>query len=72
MKLNHKNTFWGSVVAFFIGTSCCWISSLAIWLGSATLLTWLSIFIESIQALFIFVGALLGGVSLFFFFRKKN
>jgi len=72
MKLNHKNTFWGSVVAFFLGTSCCWISALAIWLGGATVLTWLSTFIENIQELLVFVGALLGGVSLFLFFRKKS
>ena len=71
MKLNHKNTFWGSVLAFFIGTSCCWMSSLAIWLGGATLLTWTTTFIESIQELLIFAGALLGVISLFLFFRKK-
>ncbi|MFK7774881.1 MAG: hypothetical protein AB8F94_22260 [Saprospiraceae bacterium] len=72
MKLNHKNTFWGSVVAFFIGTSCCWISSLAIWFGGVTILTWAVTFIENIQELLIFVGVLLGTVSLFLFFRKKS
>jgi len=71
MKLNHKNTFWGSVLAFFIGTSCCWMSALAIWLGGATMLTWTTTFIESIQELLIFAGALLGVISLFLFFRKK-
>lgn len=72
MKLNHRNTFWGSIAAFFIGTSCCWISSLAIWLGGATLLTWTATFIEGLQGLLFFVGVLLGVGSLVLFYRRKK
>ncbi len=70
MKFNHKNTFWGSVAAFFIGTSCCWISSLAIWFGGVTILTWAVTFIENTQEVFIFVGVLLGVISIFSFLKK--
>jgi len=35
MKI-YKKTFLGSIMAFFVGTSCCWLTSIAIWIGGAT------------------------------------
>jgi len=34
----YKKTLLGSMAAFFIGTSCCWLSSLGVWLGGAAFL----------------------------------
>ena len=72
MKLNQKNTFWGSVTALIIGSSCCWISSLAIWLGGATLLTATATFIGDLQGLLLGIGFLLGFVSFLLFLKNKK
>lgn len=72
MKINHKKTFAGSVVAFFLGTSCCWISSLVIWLGGATIMTSYAAYIGKMQAFSILAGVLLAGLSLFLFLKHRR
>ena len=59
MKINHKKTFIGSLIAFFLGTSCCWISALAIWLGGATILTSFASYFGQLQYLLLFIGVFL-------------
>jgi len=59
MKINHKKTFIGSLIAFFLGTSCCWISSLAIWLGGATIVTSFASYLGQLQYFILFIGAFL-------------
>jgi len=68
MKKNYKKTFIGSIAAFFLGTSCCWISSLAIWLGGATVLTTIANYLGKVQYFIIVLGVLLAIWSLVLFF----
>jgi len=69
---DYKKTFFGSVVAFFVGTSCCWLSSLAIWIGGATLFGTLITFIEDMQGLLIGLGILLAVISVYLYFKRRN
>ena len=72
MKLDHKKTFWSSIVAFVIGTSCCWLSSLAIWLGGATIIGSITTFVEDIQIALILIGTALGVTSVWLYWRKRK
>ncbi|MBK8517078.1 MAG: hypothetical protein IPL55_12595 [Saprospiraceae bacterium] len=58
MKANYKKTFFGSVLAFILGTSCCWLTSLAVWLG-ATILTAFAAFIGRFNNIIITLAILL-------------
>lgn len=71
MKSNSKKNLIGSLVAFFLGTSCCWISSLAIWLGGATILSTFAAYLEKTQYVIIGVGVFLGLLSLFLFLKNR-
>lgn len=72
MKINHKKTFIGSLVAFFLGTSCCWISSIAIWLGGATILTSFAAYLGKMQYFIIALGVFLGILSLVLFWKNRQ
>ncbi len=39
MKESYKKSIIGSAIAFILGTSCCWITSVAVYIGGATILT---------------------------------
>ncbi|MEO9892449.1 hypothetical protein [Aurantibacter sp.] len=67
---NYKKTLLGSIVAFFIGTSCCWLTSLAIWIGGATFIGTIVSLIEDVQVLLIGLGIILLIVTIFFFLRE--
>jgi len=71
---SYKKTFWGSVVAFFIGTSCCWLGSLAVWLGGAAFIGIISSIIEDAQILILGVGIILLALSIWSYlkFIKKK
>jgi hypothetical protein len=45
MKANYEKSFLGGALAFLLGTSCCWVTSLAVWLGGATFLTTIATFV---------------------------
>ena len=68
--MNYKKTFLGSIVAFILGTSCCWLSSLAIWIGGAAVLGTIANFIEDIQVFLIVGGAILLLISGIFYWQK--
>lgn len=68
----YKKTFLGSVITFFVGTSCCWMSSLAIWLGGATFFGVLITWIEHFQIQFILLSVLLAIASIFLFLRNRK
>ena len=68
--MNYQKTFLGSVVAFILGTSCCWLSSLAIWVGGAALLGTIANLIENIQVFLIILGVILLLISGVFYWRK--
>jgi len=72
MKINPKKTFIGSLVAFFLGISCCWMSALAIWLGGATMLTSVANYFGKLQYAILLIGLLLAGLSLFLFLKRRQ
>jgi hypothetical protein len=59
MKANYKKSFLGGALAFILGTSCCWITSLAVWLGGATTLTAVATFVGRFNTLIIIFAILL-------------
>jgi DMSO/TMAO reductase YedYZ heme-binding membrane subunit len=71
---NYKKTFLGSLVAFFVGTSCCWLSSLAIWIGGVAFFGTITNLIEDVQVFLIILGTILLIITLFSYLkmRKKN
>lgn len=72
MKINHKKTFIGSLIAFFLGISCCWISALIIWVGGATILTSFAAYLGKMQYVIIATGVFLGILSLVFFLKNRR
>lgn len=74
MESKYKKSFLGSVIAFVLGTSCCWLTSVAVWLGGATVLTVISNFTHKYQAVILTISALLfiGGMYQFWKHKKKK
>ena len=72
MKLNHKNTFIGSVIALFLGSSCCWLTTFAIWLGGASIITAIVALIDKIDTYLIIIGVVLAFVAIFLFAKSKG
>lgn len=68
----YVKTFIGGMIAFFVGTSCCWLSSLAIWIGGAAFIGVLVQWIESLQVQLIVLGIVLVMVSGYLYWRKKS
>ena len=68
----YKKTLVGSLVAFFVGTSCCWLSSLAIWMGGFALMGVVINFIEEVQFLLIGAGVILLLVSIFLYLKNRK
>lgn len=64
MKANYKKSFWGSIVAFVLGTSCCWLTSLAVWFGGATILTAFATFLGRFNTIIIIFAILLLGLGI--------
>ena len=71
MKNNVKRAFFGSVLAFFIGTSCCWLSAVAVWFGGFAFLGSLITFIENTQILILSITVVIAVLSLFLYFRNR-
>jgi len=69
---NYKKTLAGSLIAFFIGTSCCWLTSLAIWLGSITFLGSIIHFIENVQTQLMLLGVILAIISAYLYLKNKS
>jgi hypothetical protein len=72
MKTNYKKSLLGSIVAFVLGTSCCWLTSLAIWFGGATFLTILSRFVHEYNTSILIIAALFLGIGLYQFWKHKK
>jgi hypothetical protein len=64
MKANYKKSFLGSILAFILGTSCCWLTSLAVWLGGATILTTFATFFGHFNTIIIIFAILLLGLGI--------
>jgi uncharacterized protein (DUF2147 family) len=72
MKANYKKSLLGSVLAFVLGTSCCWLTSLAVWLGGATFLTVLSGFVHEYATIILGIALLFFGVGIYQFWKHKK
>ena len=71
MKTNYKKSFLGSILAFILGTSCCWLTSLAVWLGGATVLTVISRFTHQYNSIILSVALLFFIVGLYQLWKNK-
>ncbi len=69
---HYKKTLIGSIITFILSTSCCWLSSLAIWLGGLASIGAIVEFIEGVQLQLILTGSVLGIISLYLYFRNKR
>lgn len=72
MKTNYKKSFLGSVVALILGTSCCWLTSLAVWLGGATFLTFFATFLGKYEKVIIIFAILLFMLGVLQFWTHRN
>lgn len=69
---DYRKTFIGSIIAFFFGTSCCWLSAIAVWLGGATFLGVLIAWIENVQTQLVLLSIGLLILSVYLYQKKKN
>jgi hypothetical protein len=67
-----KKTFVGSIIALILGTSCCWLTTLAVWLGGATIFTIIITFFTKTETAFIVIAVLLFLLSVCQFFKNKK
>ena len=68
----HKKTFVGSMAAFLVGTSCCWLSFIIFWLGGVTFLTALVKWIEHFQPVLILFGVVLLILSVYLYWNDSH
>lgn len=69
---NQEKTFWGGMLAILLGTSCCWISSLAIWAGSASIIGLVAKYTESLRLPLITLGIMLLFIASLKYFKSKK
>ncbi len=72
MRTNYEKSFFGSILAFILGTSCCWLTSVAVWLGGATVLTVISRSVHQYNAIILSVAILFFIVGLYQFWKLKK
>jgi hypothetical protein len=70
--MNYKKSIVGSIIAFIIATSCCWLPALIIAVGGGSALMGFSSNLEKYSSIFmgLGVGLLLFGV--YTFIKKRN
>ena len=69
--MNYKKSMIGSILAFVIATSCCWLPALIIVLGGASSMLALAEGIGQLSGVFMAIGALLLLYALYLFYRKR-
>jgi hypothetical protein len=72
MKANYKKSLLGSIIAFVLGTSCCWLTSLAVWLGGATFLTILSRFVHNYNSIILAIAFVFFVIAVYQFWKHKK
>ena len=72
MKANYKKSFVGSFLAFILGTSCCLLTSLAVGLGGATILTAFATFLGRFNTIIIIFAILLLGLGIIQFWTHRR
>jgi len=70
VKRNYKKTLWASIIVFVLGTSCCWVSTLVIWVGGAAVIGVISKYLPNIQVFLIALGVTLGLITLYLYQKK--
>jgi multisubunit Na+/H+ antiporter MnhG subunit len=71
MKLNYKKTLLGSIIALIIGTSCCWLSTLAFWIGGASILSIIASFTSPYQKYILAIASILFLIGIFQFIKFR-
>lgn len=69
---HYRKTLIGSIVAFFIGTSCCWLSSVVLWLGGGAFIGMIIKWVEHAQTQLILLSIILAIISMFLYQKKKR
>jgi hypothetical protein len=69
---NYKKFGLSSILAFIIGTSCCWISAVAFWIGGVAILGGVASFIESIQLQVLLGGIVLAMLSFYLYIKNRK
>ena len=67
-----NKTLAGSIIAFIIATSCCWIPALLLSLGITGLANALSENISLVSSLFFFIGSVLVLYSGYLYYKKSK
>ena len=66
----HKKTFLGGFVAILLGTSCCWMSTAAAWMGSVGIIGLSGGWFDGVLFLLLFLGVI-ATVFVLFKIRKR-
>lgn len=69
---NQRKTFLSGLFAIVLGTSCCWISTIAVWTGGVGLLSVLAKYSGKIQVTLLPIGILLIAISIYKFLKEKK
>jgi uncharacterized RDD family membrane protein YckC len=72
MRLKPKNTFIASALALLLGSSCCWLTTLAVWLGGASILTVFSAWLSPAQPYLLLLGLSLLAWGIFLILRRRG
>jgi hypothetical protein len=72
MKTSYKTSFLGGVLAFILGTSCCWLTAFASWIGGATFLIVLSRFVNNYNSIILGIAFLFFVVAIYQFWKYKK
>ena len=70
--MNIKQSFVGSIIAFLLASSCCWLPWLAVLLGGATGLVGFSEGLEQYSGLFMGLGLVFLVFAAYQFYKKKE
>lgn len=70
--MNYKQSIIGSIVAFIIATSCCWLPALIIGLGGATGMLAFANGLERFSGVFMAIGAIALLYGTYLYYQKRN
>lgn len=70
--MNFKQSLAGSIIAFFVATSCCWLPALIVGLGGATSLLAFSQELEKYSGVFMLIGVTLLGAGSYKYYKQQN
>jgi hypothetical protein len=68
--MNYKKSILGSVIAFVLATSCCWLPALIVVLGGASSMLAIAKGIEQFGGVFIAMGVLLLLYGAYLYYKK--